>query len=197
MLLFICLTGLGAAVLLQRRSRVVERLRLQEETRNELERRVEERTADLARVNEQIELEVSERRLTEQELRKTQVDLIQAGKLAGLGQMSAALSHEFNRPLAAAKTYADSAAPLMERSRMPEAQDNVRRISGLIDRMASISRHLRNCARKPNERHGPVVIRRTMDRRSLVLENRRLRAVAGKRDDIEAQLPGRTQVMVD
>lgn len=60
-LLFICLTGLGAAVLLQRRSRVVERLRLQEETRNELERRVEERTADLARVNEQIELEVSER----------------------------------------------------------------------------------------------------------------------------------------
>lgn len=41
------------------------------------------------------------------------------------------------------------------------------------------------------------VIRRAMDRRGLVLENRRLRAVAGKRDDIEARLPGRTQVMVD
>ncbi|MDX3926546.1 MAG: sigma-54 dependent transcriptional regulator [Shinella sp.] len=41
------------------------------------------------------------------------------------------------------------------------------------------------------------VIRRAMDRRNLVLENRRLRAVAGKRDDIEARLPGRTQVMVD
>lgn len=45
--------------------------------------------------------------------------------------------------------------------------------------------------------HLAVVIRRAMDRRSLVLENRRLRAVAGKRDDIEARLPGRTQVMVD
>lgn len=41
------------------------------------------------------------------------------------------------------------------------------------------------------------VVRRALDRRSLVLENRRLRAVAGKRDDIEARLPGRTQIMVD
>nr|WP_298094162.1 sensor histidine kinase [uncultured Shinella sp.] len=154
--LFICLAGLGGAVLWQRRARVVERLRLQEETQNELERRVDERTADLARVNEQIELEISERRLTELELRKTQADLIQAGKLAGLGQMSAALSHEFNQPLAAAKTYADSAALLIDRGRVPEAQDNVRRISSLIDRMASISRHLRNFARKPNEKLGPV-----------------------------------------
>ena len=45
--------------------------------------------------------------------------------------------------------------------------------------------------------HLAGIIRRAMDRRSLVLENRRLRAVAGKRDDIEARLPGRTQVMVD
>jgi two-component system C4-dicarboxylate transport sensor histidine kinase DctB len=155
-LLFICLATLGLAVLWQRRARIEERLRLQEETRNELERRVDERTADLARVNEQIELEIAERRLTEQELRKTQADLIQAGKLAGLGQMSAALSHEFNQPLAAAKTYADSAAVLIDRGRVPEAQDNVRRISSLIDRMASISKHLRNFARKPNEKLGPV-----------------------------------------
>lgn len=41
------------------------------------------------------------------------------------------------------------------------------------------------------------VVRHALDRRSLVLENRRLRAVAGKRDDIETRLPGRTSVMVD
>ena len=38
---------------------------------------------------------------------------------------------------------------------------------------------------------------RAIDRRRLVLENRQLRAVAGKRDDIEARLPGRTQTMID
>ena len=95
-------------------------------------------------------------------MRKTQGDLIQAGKLAGLGQMSAALSHELNQPLAAAKTYADSAAMLIDRERTEEARDNIRRISGLIDRMASISRHLRNFARKPNEKFGPVSLAEVM-----------------------------------
>lgn len=45
--------------------------------------------------------------------------------------------------------------------------------------------------------HLAGVLRRALDRRSLVLENRRLRAVAGQRDDLEARLPGRTQVMID
>ncbi|MBM3091749.1 GHKL domain-containing protein [Ensifer sp. T173] len=157
-LLLLCLTGLAAAILWQRRSRLNERISMQAEAQAELERRVDERTADLARVNVQIEEEVAERRQTEQQLRRTQADLIQAGKLAGLGQMSAALSHEFNQPLAAAKTYADSAALLIERGRAEEASDNIRRISGLVDRMAAISRHLRNFARKPNEKLGPVLI---------------------------------------
>ncbi|WP_442792904.1 sensor histidine kinase [Rhizobium sp. SL86] len=157
-LLLLCLAGLGVAILMQRRARLAERLQMQASAQVELERRVEERTADLARVNQRIEEEVAERRLTEQQLRQTQADLIQAGKLAGLGQMSAALSHEFNQPLAAAKTYTDSAAVLIERGRLEEANDNIRRISALIDRMASISRHLRNFARKPNEKLGPVVL---------------------------------------
>ena len=156
--LFLCLAGLFSAIILQRRARLNERIQLQAEARDELERRVAERTADLARVNSRIEKEIAERRLTEKRLRQTQADLIQAGKLAGLGQMSAALSHEFNQPLAAAKTYAESAAVLIERGRMEEASDNVRRISALIDRMASISRHLRNFARKPNEKLGAVVL---------------------------------------
>ena len=42
-----------------------------------------------------------------------------------------------------------------------------------------------------------AVLRRALDHRALVMENRRLRAVAGQRDDIEARLPGRSAVMVD
>ncbi len=161
--LFLGLAGLALAIIMQRRARLAERMRMQTEAHNELEHRVEERTADLALVNQRIEEEITERRLTERELRKTQADLIQAGKLAGLGQMSAALSHELNQPLAAAKTYADSAAMLIDLERVPEARDNIRRISGLIDRMASISRHLRNFARKPNEKLGSVALDAVID----------------------------------
>ena len=155
-LLVLGLAVLLAAIVAQRRARLAERMELQRSAQAELERRVEERTADLALVNSQLATEVTERRATEQQLRQTQTDLIQAGKLAALGQMSAALSHEFNQPLAAVKTYADNAVVLIERERVAEAKDNVSRISALTDRMASISKHLRNFARKPNEKLGPV-----------------------------------------
>ncbi len=42
-----------------------------------------------------------------------------------------------------------------------------------------------------------AVLRRALELRALVVENRRLRAVAGQRDDIEARLPGRSAAMTD
>ncbi|TYR34914.1 sensor histidine kinase [Mesorhizobium microcysteis] len=158
LVLLVGLGAMGAAAWLQRHARIAERLQVQREAQELLERRVEERTADLASVNARLEEEVAERRATERALRKTQSDLVQAGKLAALGQMSAALSHEFNQPLAAVRTYADNAALLIDRGRIDEASDNVGRISKLVDRMASISRHLRNFARKPNQKLGPVAL---------------------------------------
>ncbi|AEQ51800.1 sensor histidine kinase [Pelagibacterium halotolerans] len=151
-LLAIALGTLAGAIYAQRRARLRERMHLQREAKEMLERRVTERTAELASLNIKLEEEVAERRATEQILRKTQSDLIQAGKLAALGQMSAALSHEFNQPLSAARNYADNALVLIERGRIEDASANVGRISGLIDRMNSISRHLRNFARKPNQK---------------------------------------------
>ena len=146
-----------AVVLLiwQRRAR----LTLQEQTNAELERRVATRTADLAQANVLIETEIAERRLTEQELRRTQGDLVQAGKLAALGQMSAALSHEINQPLAAARNYADSAAILIDRGDGVRAKENVGHILALIDRMAAIARHLRHVARKPDAPLQDIVLR--------------------------------------
>ncbi|SEN25360.1 two-component system, NtrC family, C4-dicarboxylate transport sensor histidine kinase DctB [Loktanella fryxellensis] len=149
-LLGLCIVaGLGI-VWWQRRDRLAARLAAQDAAKVELERRVAERTADLARMNAQIRDEIAERRATEAALRRTQADLVQAGKLAALGQMSAALSHEINQPLAAARNYADSAAILMSRGDLDRAQANVGQIVMLIDRMAAIARHLRHVARKPD-----------------------------------------------
>src|SRR3546814_16131243 len=108
--------------MLQRRARLVERIEYQRRASEELERRVEERTADL---------------------RRAQDDLVQAGKLAALGQMSAALSHEFNQPLAAIRSYADNALLLLERDREAEAKGNLKRIKDLTGRMAETSKHLK------------------------------------------------------
>ncbi len=42
-----------------------------------------------------------------------------------------------------------------------------------------------------------AVLRRALDHRALVIENRRLRAAAGQRDDLEARLPGRSTAVID
>lgn len=150
------LLGLGAFSLWQRRRQLAERLAVQQAAAAELEERVAQRTSELECTNIALQEEVAERRMAEDRLRQTQAELVQAGKLAALGQMSAALSHEFNQPLAAARNYAENAAAYLERDRTAEARDTIGQVLGMIDRMTRISRHLRNFARKPNEQLRPV-----------------------------------------
>ncbi len=179
---FVLLLAVGVSlvvVVAQRRARLAERIAMQATAQAGLEAQVEERTADLMRVNRQIELEVAERRLTEQELRRTQADLVQAGKLAALGQMSAALSHEINQPLAAARNYADSAALLIDRGDGVRARENIGHILSLIDRMAAIARHLRNVARKPDEVLKVLSLRNELNE-AMVVAGARLQAAVVK-----------------
>ncbi len=157
------LTVILATASLQRRTRLRERIRMQADARATLEHRVLERTMELAELNRRLESEVAERRTTEEVLRKTQSDLVQAEKLAALGRMSAALSHEFNQPLAAARNYTENATLLIDRGMVEEGRASISQVSRLIDRMASISRHLRNFARKPNQRIMDVSFHRVVE----------------------------------
>ena len=137
---FVMLLGVGLSLswaLWQRRARLRERIAMQARAQADLASQVAERTADLRQAND--------------ELRRIQADLVQAGKLAALGRMSAALSHEINQPLAAVRNYADSAALLIDRGDLARARDNMGQILSLIDRIAAIARHLRSVARKPDE----------------------------------------------
>lgn len=127
-----------------KQTRQAEAFAHEQKAKRRLEAAVVERTADL--------------QAALADLRRTQTDLIQAGKLSALGQMSAALSHEFNQPLAAVKSYADNAAAFLDRGRIPEASDNINRISKMADRMATISSHLRNFARRPQQATGPLLL---------------------------------------
>ncbi|MEL6953135.1 MAG: ATP-binding protein [Pseudomonadota bacterium] len=161
--LALLIAGLITALFVQRRAQLMDRLAVQRQARRMLEHRVADRTADLARANAQLRQEVAERSAAEARLRATQAELVQAGKLAALGQMSAALSHEFNQPLSAVKAYADNAATFLERGQEDQAARNIGLISAMTDRMAKISKHLRNFARKPSEKTGPIPLIDTLE----------------------------------
>jgi two-component system C4-dicarboxylate transport sensor histidine kinase DctB len=186
--LLILLTVLSAAIVLQRRHRTRERMEEQERANEVLEQRVVQRTSDLNTANAQLKLEVAERTATEERLRSTQKELIQAGKLAALGQMSAALSHEINQPLTAVKAYADNAATFLDRNRVSDARENVTRISKMADRMAALSGHLRNFARRPKDTVGPVDILLVLDD-AIELMGTRLRAANAVVDYVPANDP--------
>ncbi len=113
----------------------------------------------LRRLNVRLSGEIAERKRVQEELKETEQSLAQSSKLAALGEMSAAVSHELNQPLAAMKTYLAGARLLLQRRRAEEALSSFQRIDDLIDRMGAITRQLKSYARKGGEAFEPVDVR--------------------------------------
>ncbi len=133
-----------------------ERRRTLAEANAVLESRVAKRTHDLTVANTALRREVAERQEAEAALKRAQADLVQAGKLSALGQMSAGISHELNQPLMAIRQFADNGAAFLNRGNENKAGENLGRISDLAARMARIIRNLRAFARNEDEPMGRV-----------------------------------------
>lgn len=134
-----------------------------------LERKVLHRTAALRQANAQLQQEVQDRQRAEEHLRQAQAELVQAAKLATLGEMSASLSHEYNQPLAAIRSDADVAEMLIVRGRAGEAVGNLQRIGAMVDRMAEIARTLKGFTRKAGTDVRPVDFAQVVEEAALLL----------------------------
>src|SRR5205814_9407437 len=97
------------------------------------------------------------------ELRAVQSDLVHAGKLAALGQMSAGVVHELNQPLAAMRTLSDNAVVLLHKGRVQDGVDSLDRIVKLITRLARLTQPLKVFAYKTRAQPRPVLVRKVVD----------------------------------
>lgn len=111
---------------------------------------------ELRALNARLSREIAERERVQKNLAVAEQSLAQSSKLAALGEMSAAVSHELNQPLAAMKTYLAGARLLLRRNRPDEALSAFHRIDDLIERMGAITRQLKSFARKGQEQLSPV-----------------------------------------
>ncbi|WP_028693309.1 sensor histidine kinase [Pseudomonas cremoricolorata] len=178
-----------AGLVMQRRRHYIDRIRFEARGRQDLEKRVIERTAALEGLNTRLKSAVLERENAQQELVRAQDELVQAGKLSVLGTMSASISHELNQPLAAIRSYAENAEVLLDHQRTEDARGNLKQIGELTGRMASIIAHLRAFARR--DRHAPesVALQPALeDALALLAKRRRAMAVELVRDIPDATL---------
>ena len=169
--------GLVAFLLIawnERRKVIATRLAAREalqEANSQLERRIAERTADLRASNERLKGQIRERRQAEETLRRAQDELVQAGKLAAIGQMSTSIAHELNQPLAAMRTLSGNTIRFLERGQLDVASTNLKTINDLIDRMGRITASLRSFARRGDDK-GQASLGKAVDAALQVLDAR-------------------------
>ena len=111
---------------------------------------------ELRALNDRLSTEITQRERAERNLQVAEASLEQSSKLAALGEMSAAVSHELNQPLAAMRTYLAAAKLLLSRKRSEEALSSLQRIDDLIGRMGTITQQLKSYSRKGSEDLIPV-----------------------------------------
>ncbi len=153
--------------------------------RENLERDVATRTAELRN-------EIHERQQAEKRLNILQADLVQANKLAQLGQITAGVAHEINQPLATIRILAENslavgaAKPALVSSLVKENLGNIVRMS---ERIGHITGELRAFSRKASFDPEPVSLKDTLDS-SVLLNRSRLRDNRVKlvRDTIDGKL---------
>jgi len=137
----------------------------------QLEQRIAERTQELVRANDDLEQRYRDVHATEQLLRETQSELVQAGKLAMLGQMAAGMTHELNQPLTALRVFADNAIAFLDRGDAPSARENLGHIANAAGRMGRLIGQLKGFARKSPGSTGAVDLATSIENSALLLRS--------------------------
>lgn len=134
-----------------------------EQARQLLEERVEQRTTELSAANAQLLDEMSERRRAEEEARVLHEELEQANRLATLGQIAAGVTHEINQPVAAIRATADNAGAMIERGQIGAAKSALGKIGKLTERIGTITGELNAFSAKRSGRRRLVSVDSALD----------------------------------
>lgn len=109
------------------------------------------------------------------QLAALQEELVQAGKLAAFGQLSAGIAHEINQPLSAIGHYAHNGVRLLDAGRLEDTSKNLNQISNLTRRATTIITRLKALARNQPVRLTVVDLKRVVDNVLAMLEGDEVR----------------------
>lgn len=171
-LLVLAAMAVLSAVWLWRRQAAMMTIAATQRARDDLERRVMERTQDLSAARDRLQAEIADHHTTETRLQGVQQDLVQANRLAILGQVAAGVAHEINQPVATIRAYADNSRTFLERQQPQQAIGNLILIAGLTERIGAITDDLKALARRGRSGEEPVEIGEALDGAIMLLRSR-------------------------
>lgn len=138
---------LGVAVDRTRQVEIEQELRRSKE---ELERRVAERTRELTEANERLAREIQERLLAEEQARVRQEELAHVSRVQTMGEIAAEIAHEVNQPLSAIFNYTQGCLRRLQNGTWRE--DELTSVLGTVAAQATLAanviRRLREFVRK-------------------------------------------------
>jgi len=109
--------------------------------------------------------DITARKKMEMELYQKQMELIQAGKMATLGEMAAGVAHELNQPLNTIRIAASRLRRKLgaDRAEADFFEEKLKLIENQVDRAAGIIEHMRLFGRKPRQEMEAVSITVAID----------------------------------
>ena len=108
------------------------------------------------------------------QLSTLQEELVQSGKLAALGQLSAGISHEINQPLLAIRHYTHNSSRLIQMGRLKEAEENLTHITLLTKRIISTITQLKTLAKGQQDNVVVVEVKQAVDDAMLMLSGHKI-----------------------
>ncbi len=120
------------------------------EARDQLDMKVQLRTAELRQSNEQLRREIVERKRAEEVVHKTQADLAHLTRVTTMSALASSIAHEVNQPLAAIVATGDACLRWLSADppNLIRARDSVSRIVGEGSRAGEVVRRIRSLSTK-------------------------------------------------
>ncbi|PWQ98255.1 two-component sensor histidine kinase [Leucothrix pacifica] len=128
------------------------------------------------------------------QLSTLQEELVQSGRLAAVGQLSAGIAHEINQPLSAIRHYTRNSTRLIQLGRIKEAEENLTHINLLTKRIITTISQLKSMAKGQPSNLQMVDVKKAIDNAMLMLSGDKVLADT----HLVIDLPeGETQVYAD
>jgi C4-dicarboxylate-specific signal transduction histidine kinase len=158
---------------------------------DELELKVQQRTAELARANDELRGEMIERQRAEEALQKAQAELAHVSRLMTLGELTASISHEVNQPIAAVVTNGQVCLRLLalETPRPDDLRATVERIVRDAHRASEVIQRIRALAKRSEPQMESLDINDVIREAILLLQREVFNHGVSLRTELASALP--------